>query len=123
MGVTSIDLALSEDLRDELEGGAEEVLTEFGPGIREGEVEMGTLQRRVNDDGDLGGKVEGTLGTLAMGRGITEVEKRSKEKRTSEYDLLRREGTQRRVPVLIFLLDIRATWFTRRLLKSSPAPE
>jgi hypothetical protein len=68
-----VDLRVAEDLLDGLHGGAEEVLAELletGTGDRG--VEVNTLEERVDLDGGLGGRGEGTLGTLASGAETTE---------------------------------------------------
>ena len=53
------------DLLDGLESGAEEVLAELlETGMSERGVEIDTLEKRVDLDGGLGSRGEGTLGTL-----------------------------------------------------------
>ena len=65
MNVGLVDLGVTEDLLDGLESGAEEVLAELlETGTSERGVEINTLEKRVDLDGGLGSRGEGTLGTL-----------------------------------------------------------
>lgn len=64
--VRLVDLGVTEDLLDRLEGGAEEILAQLlETGTGKGSVEVNTLEEGVDLDGGLGGGREGTLGTLA----------------------------------------------------------
>ena len=68
-----VDLRVTEDLLDGLESGAEEVLAELlETGTSERGVEIDTLEKRVDLDGGLGSRGEGTLGTLTSSTETTE---------------------------------------------------
>ena len=61
-----VELGVSEDTVDWLDGGAEKILAELlKTGTGDGGVEIDTLVQRVDLNGGLGGRREGTLGTLA----------------------------------------------------------
>ena len=71
--IALVDLRVTKDLLDGLEGGTEEVLAELletSTGNRG--VEVDTLEERVDFDGGLGGGREGTLGTLASSAETTQ---------------------------------------------------
>ena len=73
MDVGLVDLGVTEDLLDGLESGAEEVLAELlETGTSERGVEIDTLEKRVDLDGGLGSRGEGTLGTLTSSTETTE---------------------------------------------------
>ena len=61
-----VDLGVTEDTLDGLEGAAEEVLAElFETGTSERSVEIDTLEQRVDFNGGLSGGGQGSLGTFA----------------------------------------------------------
>ena len=73
MDVALVDLGVAEDLLDGLKSGAEEVLAELlETGTSERGVEIDTLEKRVDLDGGLGSRGEGTLGTLTSSTETTE---------------------------------------------------
>ena len=73
VNVGLVDLGVTEDLLDGLESGAEEVLAELlETGTGERGVEIDTLEERVDLDGGLGSRGEGTLGTLTSSTETTE---------------------------------------------------
>jgi hypothetical protein len=68
-----VDLGVSKDSVDGLEGGSEEVLAELlESSTGDGGVEVDTLVERVDLNGGLGGGRESTLGTLASSAETTE---------------------------------------------------
>ena len=73
VNVGLVDLGVTEDLLDGLESGAEEVLAELlETGTSERGVEIDTLEERVDLNGGLGSRGEGTLGTLTSSTETTE---------------------------------------------------
>ena len=63
-----VDLGVGEDAVDRLDCGAEKILAQLlETGTGDGGVEVDTLEERVDLNGGLCGRREGTLGTLASG--------------------------------------------------------
>ncbi|GKT56964.1 NAD-specific glutamate dehydrogenase [Colletotrichum tofieldiae] len=63
-----VDLGVSQDAVDGLDGGAEQVLAQLLEArTGDGGVEVDALEQRVDLDGGLGGRGQGALGTLASG--------------------------------------------------------
>jgi hypothetical protein len=61
-----VDLGVSQDTVDGLDSGAEEVLAQLlETSTGDGGVEINALEERVDLNGSLGGRRQGTLGTLA----------------------------------------------------------
>ena len=80
MDVGLVDLGVAKDLLNGLEGGAEEVLAQLlETRTSERRVEVDTLEERVDLDGGLGRRREGTLGALASRAETTEGTKAAGE--------------------------------------------
>ena len=80
MNLCLVDLRVTEDLLDGLEGAAEEVLAELlETGTGKGGVEIDTLEEGVDLNGGLRCRREGTLGTLACGTEMTESTRVARE--------------------------------------------
>jgi hypothetical protein len=61
-----VDLGVTEDTLNGIHGGTEQVLAEFlETSTGDGGVEINTLVERIDFNGSLSGRREGTLGTLA----------------------------------------------------------
>lgn len=70
--VRLVDLRVTKDLLNRLERGAEEILAKlFETRTGEGSVEVDTLEERVDLDGGLCSRREGTLSTFASGTQTT----------------------------------------------------
>ena len=68
-----VDLGIGQDTVNRLDGGAEKVLAKLlEASTGDGGVEVDTLEERVDLNGGLGGRREGTLGTLASSAETTE---------------------------------------------------
>ena len=72
VNVSFVNLRVTEDLLNGIEGAPEEVLAQFlEAGTSEGGVEIDTLKERVDFDGSRGCGGKGSLGTLAGGTETT----------------------------------------------------
>ena len=73
MDLGLVDLGITEDLLDGLEGGAEEILAElFETRTGEGGVEVDALEERIDFDRRLGSGGKGMLGAFASGAKTTD---------------------------------------------------
>ena len=73
MDVALVDLGVTKDLLDGLEGAAEKILTKLLEArTGEGSVEVNAFEEGVDLDGSLGSGGKGALGTLARSTQATE---------------------------------------------------